>query len=378
MELDEMPLGKAKNLKGQRFGKLTALYRVYPPANKKGTFWKCQCDCGNTIITRANCLQAGHTKSCGCLQKDNAKTQGTKRLIDLTGQKFDRLTVIGRAPETRGDHVMWKCRCDCGNFTIVSGNALKQGKTKSCGCLKIDTIRSRYSDLIHIGEQFGKLTVIDTAESHDNNQFWLCKCVCGTLLKVSTNNLRRGYTQSCGCTRGEKLIQRIPNGTRFGRLTVIDFLNKKQANKKQGTFYKCKCDCGEEIIVHRMSLLNGCTISCGCLKSKGENKIQSLLSQYNLNYIKQYRFENCKNIYTLPFDFYINNNYCIEYDGQQHFYPIEYFGGEESYKKQLINDNIKNEYCKTHNIPLIRIPYWHYDDITIEDLKPETSQFLVT
>ena len=80
----------------------------------------------------------------------------------------------------------------------------------------------------------------------------------------------------------------------------------------------------------------------------------------------------------MRFDFYVNNKYLIEYDGQQHFYDIKYFGGEEQFKKQQQYDKIKNEYCKSHNIPLIRIPYWHYDKITIDDLRPETSQFLIT
>ena len=378
MEYDKIPIGKAKNLTGQKFGKLTPLYRVRLPQNKKGTFWLCQCDCGNTIITRANSLQVGHTKSCGCLQKENAKKQGKNKLIDITGKKFGKLTVLQLMPNrAECGHTLWQCQCECGNIVVVDKSALIQGRTKSCGCLKTEEIHSRYSNIIQIGERFGRLTVIDKAISRDNNQFWVCKCDCGKILEVSTNNLRRGYTQSCGCSRGEKLIQRIPNGTRFGRLEVIDFLKKQQAQKKQGTYYRCKCDCGEEVIVHRMSLLNGCTLSCGCLKSKGENKIQTLLSQHNIQYIKQYKFEECKNIYVLPFDFYVNNNYCIEYDGQQHFSPIEFFGGEESFQKLQQNDQIKNKYCLSHNIPLIRIPYWHYDKITIDDLRPETSQFLI-
>lgn len=62
------------------------------------------------------------------------------RLIDLTGQKFGKLTVIKRVEDhiqSNGRHVVqWMCKCDCGNELIVLGDSLKGKKTKSCGCLQ--------------------------------------------------------------------------------------------------------------------------------------------------------------------------------------------------------------------------------------------------
>ena len=63
---------------------------------------------------------------------------------DLTGQRFGRLTVIDRA-DTQNGHVRWRCRCDCGNITIVKGIHLKNGRTKSCGCLIEETTRNAHS-----------------------------------------------------------------------------------------------------------------------------------------------------------------------------------------------------------------------------------------
>lgn len=54
--------------------------------------------------------------------------------IDLTGQKFNRLLAIERFKKPNRSEYYYKCVCDCGNITIVSGNALRKGKTKSCGC----------------------------------------------------------------------------------------------------------------------------------------------------------------------------------------------------------------------------------------------------
>ena len=56
--------------------------------------------------------------------------------IDETGNKHGYLTVIGRASGAIDGHVRWLCRCDCGHQTIVQGSKLRDGKTKSCGCLK--------------------------------------------------------------------------------------------------------------------------------------------------------------------------------------------------------------------------------------------------
>lgn len=74
-------------------------------------------------------------------------------------------------------------------------------------------------------------------------------------------------------------------------------------------------------------------------------------------YVKK-KFEDCKDKKPLPFDFYLPNNViCIEYDGEQHTKPIDYFGGIESYECTVRHDKMKNEYCKNNGISLLRIPY---------------------
>ena len=66
----------------------------------------------------------------------------------------------------------------------------------------------------------------------------------------------------------------------------------------------------------------------------------------------------------MQFDFYIPNlNLCIEYDGKQHFEPINYFGGIDSFNKQIIKDSIKNDFCHKNNIKLMRIPYYEFNNI---------------
>jgi len=65
-----------------------------------------------------------------------------RNLIDLTGRKFGRLTVIKRVYPNRGEHPYWLCKCECGTEKIIRGNDLKTGRTKSCGCLKREIAKS--------------------------------------------------------------------------------------------------------------------------------------------------------------------------------------------------------------------------------------------
>lgn len=109
----------------------------------------------------------------------------------------------------------------------------------------------------------------------------------------------------------------------------------------------------------------GCP-SCNT-NSKGEKEIAKWLKDNRIKHKTQFKIEECRNIKPLPFDFALFNGrkliYLIEYDGIQHFKPSERFGGEEGFIKRKMHDNIKNEYCKSRNINLIRIPYWEFDNI---------------
>lgn len=102
---------------------------------------------------------------------------------------------------------------------------------------------------------------------------------------------------------------------------------------------------------------NGCPV---CQNSKGENKICEILDKNNIKYNRQKTFSDCKDTNELPFDFYlINYHTCIEFDGIQHFIPIEYWGGKKNLEYIKKHDKIKDEYCQKNKIKLIRIRYNH-------------------
>lgn len=116
-------MSKAKDITGQRFGKLVAIERSGRDKDN-GALWKCKCDCGNTIVTRAASLRNGNTKSCGCLYR-----------TALIGQRFGRLTVTRFSHKAETGGLVWECVCDCGNITLAPTDRLRSGGKKSCGCL---------------------------------------------------------------------------------------------------------------------------------------------------------------------------------------------------------------------------------------------------
>lgn len=124
--------------------------------------------------------------------------------IDLTGQRFGKLIVLRQSVNNNQGRVTWECQCDCGKICYVTSDCLRRKNgTKSCGCISKERI----------------------------------------------SNLNKG-----------KIKRENLTSQRFGRLTVIEFSHKKGDK----TYWKCKCDCGKEVLVRSDALKTGHTNSCGC------------------------------------------------------------------------------------------------------------------
>lgn len=233
---------------------------------------------------------------------------------------------------------------------------------------------SRLIDLT--GQTFGYLTVIKRVENKKDKTCWLCQCKCGNQVVVYGTNLRRGLTKSCGCFRKEKLKElRLEDlvGKKFGKLTVIKLHHYEPQTRQY--YWECKCECGGTAIVYSGHLKSGHTKSCGCITSKGEEKIAKLLIDNNIPFKKQYSFKDCVGINggRLKFDFAIFNenglSYLIEYDGIQHEKKSNSGWDENNrFEERQFNDKVKDNFCKDNNITLIRINYRQYDTLNIDDL----------
>jgi hypothetical protein len=238
------------------------------------------------------------------------------------GNTYGYLTVIDKSEEREFGSVCWICKCKCGNITVVAGDSLRSGATKSCGCLIQE--KSRKANFIdRTGQQFGKLTVLGIDEEQ----------------------------------------------------TTL--------HGKKGLYWKCQCECGNITTVLGTNLSNGSIKSCGCIKtSYGEELITKLLTEHKINFLREYTVPNLvgdKNV-PLRFDFAIfdkNNKLkqLIEYDGEQHFHVVDIWGGEAGLKHRQENDLKKNIYCMTNNIKLVRIPYWKTNNLEFKDLEVDINEF---
>lgn len=306
-------------------------------------------------------------------------------MVNLIGQQYNYLTVIEKTDKRKNGAVVWLCKCKCGNFKEATTGELNAKRITSCGCYKKERAAALFQDIT--GQKFGRLTVLEKTDKRASNRsiIWKCKCDCGNICEISRDSLVKG-TQSCGCLQKEKASKLGKmrgydlTNKRFGKLVPIKIL----PNKTERTWL-CKCDCGNECEITSKNLLRHHVMSCGCLKkSIGEYLIEKILSENNINFISQYHTENCKFLdtnYYAYFDFYIDNKYIIEYDGEQHFNPQCFNNMTKNdaiiqFQKTKEHDKIKNKYCKDNNIPLIRIPYTHLNSLCLEDLKLETSKFI--
>jgi len=187
--------GSGMDLRGQRFGRLTALEPTDGRRNGY-TVWRCRCDCGGEVFASSRHLKNGWATDCGCAPKMRARK-------DLAGRRFGRLTVEGRAP----GGPLWRCRCDCGGAVEASAGQLLSGSRKSCGCLSRPPLKD------WVGRRFGSLEVLCYDGKRSGRHYWRCRCDCGRESVVSQSNLKSGHTVSCGCRVDPASTRHFVEGT---------------------------------------------------------------------------------------------------------------------------------------------------------------------
>jgi hypothetical protein len=237
-----------RDLAGQTFGTLTVSGRgPTSPGNKSR--WICRCACGRKRLVHKSDLMSGHTTSC-------AKCKRRGNLDDLTGRTFGYLIVLRRGPNTKSRKTRWYCRCTCGKRTLVHGDDLRNGHTRSCGCAH----RLLLIDIT--GQKFGRLTVLRRAPNPKRlrDTHWLCRCDSGNQVIVRGWHLKSGNTKACGCEHFHDLT-----GKTFGMLTVL----RRAPNKGRRTRWVCQCSCGSpQKEIGADYLIDGRTLSCGSYRKK--------------------------------------------------------------------------------------------------------------
>lgn len=293
------------------------------------------------------------------------KTQET--FIKEMKEKLPHIEVLENYI-TAKTKIKFKCTIHNCEWTSTPDTTLK-----SCGCKEcaIESIKfkQRKTNEQFIQEMKEINPLIEILEKYENEKTNLkCRCLIHNITWFATpDNLL--HNKGCKKCAREKIAEKKTK-THDQFLKDLKLVNDdiEILSTYISATDKIKCRCKKDGYIWETTpyiLLRG----YGCKKcsmTRGERKIDNYLKHNNFEYDYQYKFNDCKNIFPLPFDFVVFHNkkiILIEYQGEQHYYPIDFDGkgeevAKEKFEKQKINDNIKRKYCETNNITLIEIPYW--------------------
>jgi hypothetical protein len=264
-----------------------------------------------------------------------------QKVVDNRSEKIKKNNLNILEYDYQNDIIL--CKCIFCDYEIRDNHRNLTNKNFKCKYCKLIEI----SDLIKNNEVTIKKII---------GSFLELQCKNGHLYKQDRRNFLANkkcklcYLESITFSK-EQIVSNIHKI--HGEYYKYDFSNLKNLHSK----ITIKCSKNH---IFKQKVANhlqgkGCPI---CRESIGERQISKFLEENNITYIRQKKFDNCKYKEKLSFDFFIPDlSIAIEYDGIQHFKPIELFGGQIEFEKSKIRDKIKNEYCLNNNIHLIRISY---------------------
>ena len=259
--------------------------------------------------------------------------------LDLVGQRFGYLVVIGRAENNNRGNTQWLCQCDCGKKKVVLGYDLTHGRTTTCGCKANMKGKESYNRKNLVGLKFGTLSVISVSKIENGSISYNCKCDCGKELVVTASNLRKGQLthNDCPMRRSHNFQNLI--GKRFGKLVVEEFAGKRN----KAVLWKCKCECGNETIVTANDLRVGHTKSCGCLAHQREKRADKSKWLSNSRIYKEYRsmLRRCSAEYHSPENYYDRGiRVCDAWANEDGFENFKQWALENGYSDELTLDRI--------------------------------------
>lgn len=288
------------------------------------------------------------------------------------------VSVLGEY-KTNREKIEVKCNV-CSNKWLIKANNLTSGKgCPECGkekakkTIKWNLTTDDFFNRLPEGMQ-DKITI--TSDYKSVYEPINVKCnKCGEEWETKPINLKRGHScLKCGREERDKKTSLTPeefeNKVYEYHGDRVKVLSKYYSGSKEIEFL-CN-DCGKKSKKKeaRILLRRGCS---NCVFSKGEKKIQDLLEKNLINFEREYKINDLSDKNSLRFDFAVFKDngelsHLIEYDGQQHFEPVSYFGGQKRFEDQIKKDELKNEYCKINNIRLIRISYKNFKNISLKNL----------
>lgn len=309
------------NIKGKKFGKWTVIKKSKEIKYNGKLQWVCRCECGNISLISGSILRYGRSKSCvNCNNKIFIK--------NILGQKFGTWTVIEEAGRTRDKTVIWLCKCQCGTVRKISGNALRAGYSKHCGCLRdrriifrkdkesnrqlaifkqlYANLRSRnnkcknknlvsFDDFIslskcncyycnappfniakdskpHINKDILYYTGLDqviAGSGYSKNNIVPCCINCNRIKNILSKddfkNLVINIYNNWAKYSFGNIILLYQHGEIIGKkIDKLTVINKHSKNEWGNSIWNCRCDCGNYLKLATHLIRTGRITSCGC------------------------------------------------------------------------------------------------------------------
>lgn len=287
-------------------------------------------------------------------------------LKDVHNLVGDEYTVLGEYQRTKTKVLMKHNKCN-NEWEVYPDHFLEGTRCPKCSIWKAAKKRkltqSKFIQKVNDAHGDDYLVLGEYKGSHTRVE--VKHLVCGNVYKVTPTNIisGKGCPLCANVLRGKK--RRISQQEYLNRVKekfgdeyepIEEYITDNTPIKVRHTV------CGHEWRIRPNNLLIGGKGCPKCNESKGERRIRNYFDYSFYNYKTQYKIDECKHKHALPFDFAVFHKdrlLClIEYEGIQHYEPVERFGGEEYLKIIQKHDRIKRDYCKSRNIPLIEIPYW--------------------
>ena len=279
--------------------------------------------------------------------------------------------LISEKYVNKDENLIWKClKEECNEeFNMTWHNVLKGQNCSVCRGMQVGISNCLATKNPELSKQFhtikNSFTIFDVSEFSNKFAWWICEKSHEWNAIISSR-----VTNGCPYCAGKlpsddyNLLVCHPKLCEEWNYDKNDKLPSDYCPKSnQSVFWKCnKCKYEwQALISNRTSNNLNCPL---CTISKGEDIVAKLFKENDMNNIPQYKFPDCRNKRSLPFDFYLPDyNTCIEVQGIQHYESVKYFGGEKAFINQQIRDQIKHDYCNKNNIKLIEIPYWDFNNI---------------
>ena len=269
---------------------------------------------------------------------------------NLTGQEYSFLEPYKNSTtKIMVQHNICGCR-----YTVIPKAFLNGNRCPECNPARKLTTKEFKAKIAKLPE--GNEYKLESEYIGHHNKIRLTHLICGTTYEVTASDFIKG--RRCRkCVFNSKIKSQEEWEKQVKDLTGNDYIFLEPYVRDDVKIRYRHNTCGFEHTMTPNNFING-TRCVSCSESSGEANIRRFLTESGIEFESQKRFKELRAIKPLSYDFYLPSlNVLIEFQGEQHYRPIEFFGGESRYKLQKQYDTLKKNYADSKGMSLIEVSY---------------------